>query len=60
MEDCLLEEGKLAVLDVDEGGDAGQKGEFGGSFEEGESDLNFAPKISTNASVFRIVIYPQP
>ena len=33
MEDCLLEECEVAILG-DEGGDAGQMGEFGGGFEE--------------------------
>ena len=59
MEDCHLEEGELAELDDDEGGDAEQMEKFGGGIKERESDLNFAPKINTNLSVIEIVMYPQ-
>ena len=33
VEDCLLVDCEVAILD-DEGGNAGQMGEFGGGFEE--------------------------
>ena len=57
LEDCLLEDVRLPYLVMKEV--MLDNGRVWQRFQRGESDLNFAPKINTNASVFRIVIYPQ-